>query len=408
MKTKTGKTLIPRLHFPEFQNKGEWEVKRIGEFLTKYKARVKDSINNQNVEVVSVGELGLRKRNEVYSKILSVNIENNLLFPYGSICFGLGSKKMALAVNKFENSKYCVSPAYNIYKIDTNRLNIIFYDYLINYYKNLFDDAFLVVSSRQGKKIDFNRFFEQPILIPSLPEQQKIASCLSSLDEVIAGERQWLELLKAHKKGLLQNLFPQEGETLPKLRFPEFQDTGEWVEKRVGEIGNVIASGDLDIETFSSIRTEKYKYPVYSNSISNEGLYGFSSTFKFKRNSMTVTARGTIGVAFERKSDFTGIGRLIVVTDLKDVCLTFLKENWNHQAKINFENGGIPQLTAIKAKLVTLLFPKSIEEQQKIASCLSSLDNVIQAQQQKIEWLEQHKKGLLQGLFPNVNDGDNG
>jgi type I restriction enzyme S subunit len=64
---KTGKALIPRLRFPEFQNATEWEAKRIGEFLTEYKARVKDSINNQNVDVVSVGELGLRKRNEVYS-----------------------------------------------------------------------------------------------------------------------------------------------------------------------------------------------------------------------------------------------------------------------------------------------------------------------------------------------------
>jgi type I restriction enzyme S subunit len=69
---------------------------------------------------------------------------------------------------------------------------------------------------------------EIKIPVPSLPEQQKIASCLLSLDEVITGEQQKLELLKQHKKGLLQNLFPQEGETVPKLRFKEFENSGEW------------------------------------------------------------------------------------------------------------------------------------------------------------------------------------
>src|SRR5690606_32011683 len=77
-----------------------------------------------------------------------------------------------------------------------------------------------------------------PIEIPrNSEEQQKIASCLSSLDELLAAHNDKLEALKDHKKGLLQNLFPQEGETVPKLRFPEFEGDGEWVEKNLGQIG---------------------------------------------------------------------------------------------------------------------------------------------------------------------------
>src|SRR5690606_19506751 len=72
-------------------------------------------------------------------------------------------------------------------------------------------------------------------------EQQKIAACLSSLDDVIAGHEEKLSALEEQKKGLMQNLFPQEGETTPKFRFPEFVNDGEWVEKEFSEmfkIGN--------------------------------------------------------------------------------------------------------------------------------------------------------------------------
>ena len=66
-------------------------------------------------------------------------------------------------------------------------------------------------------------------------EQQKIADCLSSIADRITAETQKLDTLKAHKKGLMQQLFPAEGETLPKLRFPEFQDAGEWKVARIGD-----------------------------------------------------------------------------------------------------------------------------------------------------------------------------
>ena len=61
-------------------------------------------------------------------------------------------------------------------------------------------------------------------------EQQKIAECLSSVDELMAAQARKVDALKTHKKGLMQQLFPREGETQPRLRFPEFQNAGEWEE----------------------------------------------------------------------------------------------------------------------------------------------------------------------------------
>lgn len=186
---------------------------------------------------------------------------------------------------------------------------------------------------------------------------------------------------------------------LPKLRFPEFQDSPAWEKKTLGELGDVVASGDLNTEYFSPTPSLQYIYPVFSNSIGQEGLYGYYSVSKYPKDSVTITARGTLGVAFLRKQDFMGIGRLIVVSDLKDTNPKFLTEGWNHLVIIPQEVTSIPQLTAITAKSIALPFP-SLPEQQKIADCLTALDDLIAAQSQKVEALQAYKKGLMQNLFP--------
>lgn len=234
---------------------------------------------------------------------------------------------------------------------------------------------------------------------PSRAEQQKIADCLSSLDELITAETQKLSALKTHKKGLMQQLFPREGETVPRLRFPEFREAGEWKRKELGEIATVVASGDLDAVCFSPVKTDEHIYPVYSNAVEEQGLYGYYSVPKFPKNSITITARGTLGVAFARPNEFMGIGRLLVVSNFKNIDPRFICECWNHLGKVPAEVTSIPQFTAVAAKATSLPIP-NIEEQHKIAACLSSLDDLITAQSQKIDALKTHKRGLMQQLFP--------
>ncbi len=195
----------------------------------------------------------------------------------------------------------------------------------------------------------------------------------------------------------------KENKLIPELRFPEFKNAGEWAEKQLHEIGDVVASGDLDSSAFSQESTQEHIYPIYSNSISNEGLYGYNTYSKYLPGSITITARGTLGVAFVRNTKFVGIGRLLILSNLKESSPIFVKENWNHYARIPLENGGIPQLTSITAKAVSLLYPK-LKKKKKIAACLSSLDEVIAAHSQKLELLKNHKKGLMQNLFPQEGE----
>jgi len=247
--------------------------------------------------------------------------------------------------------------------------------------------------------ISKDHFFGVEISTPSLPEQHRIASCLSSLDDLIGAESQKLDALKAHKKGLMQQLFPREGETRPRLRFPEFRKAGEWGARRLGDFAEVAASGDLDSECFSQSKTKDCCYPVYSNAVENEGLYGYYSVPKYPADCVTITARGTLGVAFQRMSEFMGIGRLIVLNFSKGIDPRFIMDCWNHLAKIPQEVTSIPQLTAVTARATILPIP-SYTEQHRIASCLTSLDDLIATQSDKLEALKTHKKGLMQQLFP--------
>jgi type I restriction enzyme S subunit len=235
---------------------------------------------------------------------------------------------------------------------------------------------------------------------PSGAEQRKIAECLSSLDELIAAQSRKVDTLKAHKKGLMQQLFPREGEPVPRLRFPEFRDAGAWVIRRLGDFADIFASGDLDSRTFSKTNSELYRFPVYSNAVEKEGLYGFSSIARQSKNSVTITARGNLGCAFLRTTAFVAIGRLIVVSNFESAADSFfLKEAWNHLADIPAEVTSIPQLTAVAARAAKLPFPV-VAEQQRIGDLLRGLDSLIAAEFCKLQAVKSHKNGLMQQLFP--------
>ncbi len=196
------------------------------------------------------------------------------------------------------------------------------------------------------------------------------------------------------------NMTPKaKGALVPALRFPEFRDAGEWSKQPLGKLADIVASGDLNTLYFSPNATDQHIYPVYSNSVDKEGLYGYYTLPKYPKDSVTVTARGTLGVAFLRRQEFMGIGRLLIISNLVNLNPYFLKECWNHLASIPQEVTSIPQLTAIAARAIMLPVPYP-SEQQKIADCLSSIDELITLEARKIDALKAHKKGLMQQLFP--------
>lgn len=182
----------------------------------------------------------------------------------------------------------------------------------------------------------------------------------------------------------------------PKLRFPEF--TGEWEEKKLGEIFRISAGGDIDSKHVSKERTEKFNYPIYANTERDKGLYGYSDVYKIESGVVTVTGRGVnIGIAHARNHKFYPIVRLLVLEPLKEENIYFYEYQIN-RLNLYKESTGVPQLTAPQISIYCVCFPQLIE-QTKIATFLTAVDEKLTQLKKKKTLLEQYKKGVMQKLF---------
>ena len=249
-------------------------------------------------------------------------------------------------------------------------------------------------------------FFSILFATPGKEEQQKIADCLSSLDDLIATNNQKLAALKTYKKGLMQQLFPAEGETVPRRRFPEFRDTGEWEGIEIGCLGNVsMCKRILKEQTTTDGAIPFYKIGTFGKKpdsfISNETYYDYKRRFAYpKIGDILISAAGTIGrlVVFDGKPAYFQDSNIVWIdNDEKRVCNNFLYHCYT-MAKWSTDDNTIPRLYNENLRKMRISAPLK-DEQQKVADCLSSLDYLITIQAQKIQTLKQHKKGLMQQLF---------
>jgi type I restriction enzyme S subunit len=182
---------------------------------------------------------------------------------------------------------------------------------------------------------------------------------------------------------------------LPKIRFKKFKNN--WSTDKIENIFTINAGGDIDKDNFSKEKNKNFKYPVYANSHLNEGLYGYSDIFKQEANLITVTGRGSIGKPEVRYTKFYPIIRLLILKPKREINLEFFK-NLIYKTNFYIESTGVPQLTAPQISKYKLNFP-CLEEQQKIASFLTSVDDKINLLTKKKELLEQYKKGVMQKIF---------
>ncbi len=265
---------------------------------------------------------------------------------------------------------------------------------------------------------------------PSLSEQRKIADCFASLDNQIDATRRKLELLKEHKKGLMQKLFPAKGKTLPELRFPEFKNDGEWKEMLFddtfsilpnntlsrAELTNIKGSirnihyGDILIKFSECLNVKKEQLPFVVNESNIQKL--FESKLQ---NGDVIIADTAEDETVGKCSELYEITNEIIISGLHTIpvrpkisfassFLGFYLNSESYRNQLSYLMQGVKVLSISKSSLkqTTLKFPASIIEQQRIADCLSSLGNTIKYFENKIVSLEQFKKGLMQQLFPQL------
>jgi type I restriction enzyme S subunit len=407
---------VPKLRFPEFLGAGEWGADDLG--------LVADFVN----EKIALEQVAL----ENY-----VSTEN-ILADYGGI--GKASKLPTTgSVTRFQLNDTLVSNIRPYLKkvwiadkeggasndvIVIRAKQRLLPQYLSALLKN---DAFIdyVMTGAKGVKMprgDVGSMKAYQALYPPKPEQQKIADCLSSLNELIAAQAHKVDALKTHKKGLMQQLFPREGETRLRLRFPEFRDEGDWEIGPIGDKvemlsgypfdgpdisqdstgvpllrginvteGRVRHNAEIDRYFTGSVEElEKYKLQM------NDLVIGMDGS-KVGKNSALITTADAGALLIQR------VARLRAKSvDLIRFIFQQINSSTFHRYvdKIN-TSSGIPHISAKQINEFSISFP-SDQEQQLIADCLTSLDTLITAATQKLEALKTHKKGLMQNLFPSA------
>jgi type I restriction enzyme S subunit len=245
-----------------------------------------------------------------------------------------------------------------------------------------------VQAAQANLSLENIRDFE--IKLPPLPEQQAIAAVLSDVDGLIEALEKLITKKQHIKQGAMQQLLTG------KKRLPGF--TGDWEVKKLEEIFSISAGGDLIKGSFSSTEDSAYCYPIYSNSLTNKGLYGFSKLYRYDENCITVTARGTIGVANARDHKFDAIGRVLILKPTCDLSCLFVSEYLNNRVNFSIESTGVPQLTAPQISKYEISLPRP-DEQTAIAAVLSDIDAEIAALERRREKTRAIKQGMMQALL---------
>jgi len=171
----------------------------------------------------------------------------------------------------------------------------------------------------------------------------------------------------------------------------------DWEVRKLEEIFEITAGGDIEKEFVRDERDDEFKYPVFANAGKNKGIYGYSNKYKVDFNCVTLSGRGEIGIANARFEKFYPIVRLLVLKPKQKMDLVFI-ENYLNKLNIHQESTGVPQLTAPQISKYRITLPP-LPEQKAIAQVLSTADAAIHTTEKLIAQKELRKKWLMQQLL---------
>ena len=423
MTADTLSPLVPKLRFAEFRDTGDWMTK-----ILDNQGRFLSSLTGKTAKDFDVGDAAFIPYMNVFSNtftnifdLRSVNVgggESQNAVAKGDVFFtisseipeeaGMSSVLLEEIANCYLNS-FCA-----LFRFDNGKSpNPVFLGY---YLRSALARAHLSRGAQGATRYNIPKtiFRSLPLQLPSGPEQQKIADCLGSLDDLIAAEDQKLETLRQHKQGLMQHLLPQAGETKPRLRFPEFRNAPEWEEKELGDVSEVRMCKRI----FASQTNPNGGVPFYKIGtlggepdafISKDLFEEYRSKYNFPRSGeILITCSGTVGKcltydsseAYFQDSNIVWIDNPTLEVSNEFLLVILSNVNWS-----TLNSTTITRIYGSDLRGLAIKFPQNEQEQIRIADCLTAIDDQLDAQARKLDILNQHKRGLLQQIFPSLEQG---
>ena len=379
---------IPQLRFPEFND--NWEEQKVGSFMVE---RNKKSPKSEAYPLMSfVARKGVTEKGERYNREFLVNDEGGKKYKqteYGDFIYSSNNLETgSIGLNKYGAAT--ISPVYSIFQI-TDTCN---YEFVSSF---LVTKSFIhkMVRFRQGVvygqwRIHESDFLKIQVELPSLEEQTKIASFLSSIDSKIEQLSKKQALLGEYKKGLMQQIFSQA------IRFKadDGSDFPNWEEKKLGDI--------LDYEQPTNYIVDSTEY---DNSFDMPVLTAGKSFVLGYTNETHKVFENIPVIIFD---DFTTANKYVDFPfKVKSSAMKILKPKdsfvnirliFEFIQMLNFPIGEHKRYWISEYQDLKIPFP-SFEEQTKIANFLSSIDNKIEQVGKQLDESKQFKKALLQQMF---------
>lgn len=389
--------------------------KRLGDYIQEVNIRNKDLKQYPLLGVSIRKEMMTSIANTVGTDMSTYKIIKKNQFAYGPVTSRNGDK-ISIALSNEE--KALLSQAYVVF--ETN--NLLLPEYLMMWFRRPEFDRYARYKSHGSAReiFDWQEMSEVMLPIPSLEKQQEMVNEYHTIQNRINLNNQLIAKLEETAQTIYKQWFvdfefpnspPLEG--CPKDGVVGYKSSGGkmvWCEElekeipegweylEIGEIANIKAGGDKP-KNFSENKTLENLVPVYSNGVTNKGLYGFTNKSTYTKNSITISARGTIGYSVLRNTDFDAIVRLIVLMPKINYSSIYL---WQTISKIEFDNSGSVQnqLTIPQVSVVKIVFPKKtiLEDYYKIQK---KIYNNIETKEKETQKLEELKELLLGRMVRN-------
>lgn len=410
MTTEKPTSVLPELRFPEFRSAGDWHFKLLQDIAEPVSDRVGAAVC---VPMSVTTGMGLVSQEEKFGRTIAGDSYKNYIrlqtndfaynksstkeYPQGYIARYSGTNDAAVPNSIFT----CFRP--NVAVVVPEYLDHLFHG---NHHGRGLRKYITVGARAHGAlSVSDDDLMSLPVPLPpdsvSRREQQKIADCLGSLEDVIAVEIRKLEALRQHKQGLMQQLFPQEGETRPRLRFPAFQSAPEWKEQLIDEFAQT-TTGKRDTQN----KDDEGQYPFFVRSQSVERI----NTYAFDGEAVLTSGDGVgVGKNFHYiNGRFDFHQRVYCIYDFQPHVIG----RYFYYYFSGYFGPRVRQMSAknsvdsVRRSMITEM-PVPVPdpaEQELIADCLTSLDKCINAQESKVDHLRFYKQGLQRRLFPIVEE----
>ena len=391
----------PKLRFRGFTD--DWKQRMVGELVKNHNAGIYISKEKygEGINVIGVGNI---YDNDIFDgeiyRLGPVN-DDKFLLDEGDLIYGESSLVLEGIARTVCVGKNGVGSAFAWHtrrvKLDNNIVDSHFATLELNYNPVVRKYLMSVATQTAITGMTTDGYFSAPLFLPSLFEQNKISAVFKHLDKLITLHQSKYEQLLKYKNAMIDNMFPKDGEKVPKIRFKGF--TSDWEHCKVAELFKITRGYVLPAtETESSWSKEK-PYPVYSSQTKDNGLMGYHSEYLYE-NAITWTTDGAnAGTVNYRAGKFYCTNVCGVLLSDRVKANKMISEAINKVAKGYVSYVGNPKLMNNVMADIDIYISKEEKERENISEMLEKFDNLIALHQRNLESLKNIKKSLLEKMF---------